>query len=50
MNENTGLFLVALLFGILIAMFSFYVGYESGFDDCLIEMKDTLRMRYTNID
>ena len=43
MNENTGLILVGLLFGIMIGLFSYYIGYEHGFDSCFIEMKQTVR-------
>ena len=50
MNENTGLFLVTSLFGVMIGLFAYYIGYEHGFDSCFIEMKDAVKIRYGYID
>jgi len=45
-SENRGLFLVTLLFGILVGICAFFVGYQSGYDDCSIAQK----VRYSSVD
>ena len=50
MRKDMGLIFVAALFGILIGLIGYTIGYEHGFDDCWVEMRDNFTVRYSNID